>query len=474
MTDEHPRIIQGGMGVGISWWRLARAVSTLGQLGVVAGTALDVVMARRLQDGDEGGHIRRALDHFPNRSLAERVWGKYYIPGGKEKGQPYANLPFHGIEAPKASIELCILGNFVEVFLAREGHDGLVGINYLEKIQLPLLPAIYGAMLAGVDCVLMGAGIPMTIPGVLDSLAVHEPASYGLNVSGAKEGDDTTFRFDPREFIGNDDPPLSRPDFFPIIASSTLATAMLRRANGRIDGFVVEGPTAGGHIARPRGVIQLNAAGEPIYGERDRVDFEKMRDLGLPFWVAGGYASSQKLREVLGMGGAGIQVGTAFALCEESGMKLEYRELLLREAREGRARVLTDPVASPTGFPFQVVQLEGTLSEDRLYRGRRRICDLGHLREMYRKEDGSVGYRCSSEPIEAYLAKGGREQDTIGRKCICNALMSNYGQPQVLKDGTVELPLLTSGHDLADVARFIPPGRSSYAARDVVNQLLET
>ncbi|MGD8321328.1 MAG: hypothetical protein PVJ02_12765, partial [Gemmatimonadota bacterium] len=36
-----PVIIQGGMGVGISGWRLARAVSSRGQLGVVSGTALD-------------------------------------------------------------------------------------------------------------------------------------------------------------------------------------------------------------------------------------------------------------------------------------------------------------------------------------------------------------------------------------------------------------------------------------------------
>ena len=45
-----PKIIQGGMGVGVSSWRLARAVSALGQLGVVSGTALDQVLARRLQD----------------------------------------------------------------------------------------------------------------------------------------------------------------------------------------------------------------------------------------------------------------------------------------------------------------------------------------------------------------------------------------------------------------------------------------
>ena len=53
------------MGVGISNWRLASAVSRLGQLGVVSGTALDQVLARRLQDGDPGGHVRRSLARFP-------------------------------------------------------------------------------------------------------------------------------------------------------------------------------------------------------------------------------------------------------------------------------------------------------------------------------------------------------------------------------------------------------------------------
>ena len=49
-----PQIIQGGMGVGISNWQLAQAVSRRGQLGVVSGTALDQMLARRLQDALDG------------------------------------------------------------------------------------------------------------------------------------------------------------------------------------------------------------------------------------------------------------------------------------------------------------------------------------------------------------------------------------------------------------------------------------
>ncbi len=170
-TDRRPLIIQGGMGAGISDWRLARAVSSQGQLGVVSGTALDAILTRRLQAGDPNGHMRRALDQFPFPPIAERIWRTYFVPGGKSAAQPFKPVPLHDVADPPELVELCIVANFVEVWLAREGHANPVGINYLEKIQIPHLASLYGAMLAGVDYVLMGAGIPFRVPGVLDRLA---------------------------------------------------------------------------------------------------------------------------------------------------------------------------------------------------------------------------------------------------------------------------------------------------------------
>src|SRR5689334_676803 len=131
--DRYPTIIQGGMGVGVSGWRLARAVSRQGQLGVVSGTALDEVFARRLQDGDPGGHLRRALDHFPFPEIAERIYNTYYVAGGKEPRTPYSKLPKHTKAGSPEFRELTVLANFVEIWLAKEGHGNPVGINYLEK-----------------------------------------------------------------------------------------------------------------------------------------------------------------------------------------------------------------------------------------------------------------------------------------------------------------------------------------------------
>ena len=469
---QFPKIIQGGMGVGVSNWRLANAVSRLGQLGVVSGTALDSLFVRRLADGDEGGYMRRGLEAFPFPDMAKRIWQEYFVPGGKPSDVPYPAIPMHQRKDTRKLMELCIVSNFVEVFLAREGHKNPVGINFLEKVQMPHLSSIYGAMLAGVGYVLMGAGIPLHIPGVLDLFAAHHAAEYKLSVTGALPGQDTQMRFDPADYAEGPLPLLHRPRFLAIVSSNTLATTMLRRASGPVNGFVIESPTAGGHNAPPRGKLQLNTAGEPVYGERDRVNLEELRALRVPFWLAGGYGNAQKLREALEQGAAGIQVGTAFAFSQESGMRTDLKKQLMTQAKAGAGVVFTDPLASPTGFPFKVALLEGTSSELPIYQERNRVCDLGYLREPYSGQDGRIGYRCAAEPVDNYVAKGGKIEDTVGRKCLCNALLANIGHAQTRKDDVVEPPLVTVGDDLNTIAHFLAPGRDSYSAADVVKSLL--
>ena len=157
----------------VSSWRLASAVARAGQLGVVSGVALDTVLARRLQDGDPDGDVRRALAAFPGAGDGRRVLTRYFRPGGRPPGTPYTPVPRLALRQSQRGQELAVLGNFVEVWLAKEGHDGLVGINYLEKVQMATPAAAYGAMLAGVDYVLIGAGIPREIPQLLDRLADH-------------------------------------------------------------------------------------------------------------------------------------------------------------------------------------------------------------------------------------------------------------------------------------------------------------
>ncbi|MCL2661188.1 MAG: nitronate monooxygenase [Acidobacteriaceae bacterium] len=473
-TNQYPVIIQGGMGAGVSDWRLANAVSRLGQLGVVSGTALDQILARRLQDGDPGGHMRRAMEAFPVPAMAERIWQKYYIEGGKAKTTSYAPVPVHEKDNSAESNELCIVSNFVEIFLAREGHENPVGINYLEKIQIAHLPSIFGAMLAGVGYILMGAGIPLKIPGILDRFAEMQPAEYPLAVIGAKENDDITMRFNPRDYVpeGVVDS-LPRPLFLAIVASNTLAITVLKKSNGRVDGLIFETQAAGGHNAPPRGKMVLSEKGEPVYGERDVVDYAKVRELGVPFWLAGGYGTPEKLREALDLGATGVQVGTAFEMAEESGLREDYKRNLMARIMAGSAGVFTDPLVSPAGFPFKVAELEETVSDLEVFKARPRICDLGFLREAYRTEAGEIGFRCAAEPVSVFVSKGGKIEETEGRKCICNGLLANIGQPQARNGMRTEPGIVTAGDCLGETAMFLKPGSSTYTVEDVVTTLLK-
>jgi hypothetical protein len=115
----------------------------------------------------------------------------------------------------------------------------------------------------------------------------------------------------------------------------------------------------------------------------------------------------------------------------------------------------------------------GTLSEAEQYAARTRICDLGYLRHLYRKPDGTLGYRCPAEPVDDYVKKGGTVADAQGRKCLCNGLVANIGLNQVRSNSEEELALMTAGDDVAQVARFLKPGCDTYTAADVMRCLLD-
>ena len=497
-----PRIIQGGMGVRISSWKLAREVSKKGELGVISGTAMDTVFIRALQMGDPDGAFRRALASFPDQDMVQRAMDKYYVEGGKDEHTPFKHLPMWTLTPPQTLLEATVLGTYCEVWLAKHDDDaepiagGLVGVNLLTKVQLPTIPSLYGAMLAGVDYVIMGAGIPMAIPGILDRLADAQDCTQTINIEGTLlEGTaEPTLTFSPESFWKEAGKPefnqeLTRPEFLPIVSSVVLAQSMLKRASGKgptkgINGFVVELNTAGGHNAPPRGAMELNEKGEPIYGPKDDVDLTKFQKAvhGLPFWMAGSYAKPDKFAQVKELGGAGVQVGTAFALCQESGMRDEVRQEILSKLAVEDLEVFTDPLASPTGFPFKVLSLDGTLAMDDTYKGRERVCNLGYLRAPYVRSNGKIGYRCASEPVDQFVKKGGSLEDTEGRKCLCNALCADAGYPQVYdkKKGSssvfLEPALVTIGDDVNNCRKFIKldeeTGRYGYSARDVVDYLL--
>jgi nitronate monooxygenase len=121
--------------------------------------------------------------------MVERVLEDYFVPGGKSPSARFSLSAMPTLRPSAILVELMVIANFVEVFLAKEEHLGVVGINLLEEVQLTTLPSLFGAMLADVDYVLMGAGIPR----VLDQFAAGEPAELRIDAIGTAPGDEFVF-----------------------------------------------------------------------------------------------------------------------------------------------------------------------------------------------------------------------------------------------------------------------------------------
>ncbi len=444
-TSSYPTIIQGGMGIAVSSWQLAKEVSIAGELGVISGTAIDSVVARRLQDGDLTGDIRRAMAAYPHQETITEIMDRFFIEGGRAEGKPYLDVPKLSIKGNLFSNKLLAVASFVEVWLAKEGHDGIIGMNILEKIQLAIPAQLYGAMLADVDYILIGAGIPAQVPHLLNEISQGYKVAMKVDVADTKEKH--YLHFDPRT-LGLDNFPIKRPLFLAIVTSHALVAYLNKDEETKPDGYVIEYHVAGGHNAPPRAKNHVNDEGEAIYNELDIPNLEKIHASGSPFWLAGGYATPEKVKEAISCGAQGVQVGSLFALANESGFTKENRSSILTSLADPTMRVMTDASASPTGFPFKVIQNNQTLSNDNLYKERTRICDLGYLRTMFQREKGGIGYRCPAEPLDNYEFKNGEVEHAQGSKCLCNALMADIGLGQIRPDGRTEISLLTFGSDL--------------------------
>jgi nitronate monooxygenase len=465
------RIIQGGMGAGVSNYRLVREVCKNEGLGVVSGVALQEIMIRRLQNGDPTQEIRDALEQFPDKETSEWIINEYFIEGGKEKDSRYKISPF-----PKFSLKdneirlnnidlqrLIVASNFVEVTLAKQGHDNPVGINYLYKIQWPILPAMYGAMLAGVDAFLIGAGFPRDIKRVINDLSNGNKTSIGIPVVGEEN---LHISFNPNLII-KEIRELNSPLFLGVVGNH-LGVKALPDA----DGYIIENDTAGGHNApaRNKGLTQN---GEPNYGEKDYLNPKLLNHLLIqnaqnrggvnqPYWLAGGY--SNKLKQAIEDGAVGVQVGTPFAFCKESGIEYELKRKIILQILNG-GEVFTSPNASPSGFPFKVFQSPDTISSDEGYNSRKRKCDLGYLTNLY-KDGEEIHSRCPAEKEESFVRKGGCSDDLFGRVCLCNTLIATIGL-----GSPGELPIVTSGKDLSSVKDLVNRHGLDYTAKQVIEYI---
>lgn len=496
MTKEKvPVLFNGGMGAKVSIAPLAWEVSSYNLLtpsmdyqtflqerptqliesshdtvGVVSGVALPLFMARELELGDRGGHLRRAFDHFPNKEMADRIYNKYYIPGGKAPDQPFTDIPMASMRSPRLLNEMTILANFSEVWLAKEGHDGYVGINYLEKIQWYHPAAAFGAMLAGAEYMIVGAGFPRQFPsmlarpskppkpdlpskpGMLEKLAKYEPVKYTLTVEGADADEEHCIFFNPREYIPESiASDLTPPKFVPILAYPRLIQRMVDQYD--IKAAIVEGPKAGGHLSP----------------ERDEKPFD-LSTIAVPVYLAGGYGSPEGLLESIDQHkAAGVSIASILALSKGSGILESLQREVFRRYKKGTLEIIVDPKISPTGFRFRTVQGIG-ITDPEIAAGREKICDLGFLRHIAQQvitdretseKVKKIVYYCPADPVHGEAG------------CMCNFLSATAGYGQIRKNGAVEQPGVTLGADVSFIDKFIEdPEKDSYTVRQALDYVL--
>ncbi|MCB1190084.1 MAG: nitronate monooxygenase [Leptospiraceae bacterium] len=507
---QNIRLIQGGMGVYVSNWKLAKSVSLTKPgrtVGTISGTALDVVYARLLQLGDPGGHIKKAFGAFDqafNTNIGKEIYTNYYIAGGKRPDERFKYVPrinpkpanglpgfpieqagIYTLKLDEELIKLLILVGFAETWLAKQGHNGLIFINFLHKIETPLMYVLYGAMLASIDGVIVGAGNPDGLPQMCSMLANHQDVQIELNVLYKEAGEKFVLPFCPKDIDEGKltTKPLKRPTFLAIVSLHDLAIALSKSSSLPPDGFVIENYRAGGHNANPvEGIFKKDALGQPLYGEKDIANLEVIKGLNLPYWLGGGYGNGLKLKEALETGANGVQVGSLFALCEESGMRSEHKAAIFQELKKGKddISIVRTTMYSPTGFSFKVALLEGTLADKEVYENRNRTCDIGLLHQFgLSKPDESkmrkMFQRCPAAPVNGFIKNRGIERNTEEKRCLCNGLLAAVGLPQVAKDvngNAMDEPSIVSlGENLQGIRELSRNGQIHYSCADVIDYI---
>ncbi len=310
-------IVQGGMGVGVSLHPLARAVAREGGLGIVSSACLDRLVSRR--------HDKR-------------------------------------VSAYEAAYE--------EVSLAR-AEGGFAGINIMCALVRDYEDSVRGALDAGADAIISGAGLPLSLP-------VIQPAR------------DTAL--------------------IPIVSSGRALELICRkweRLGARPDAVVVEGPLAGGHLGFR--IEQVDLAENRLESLLPEVKEMARRFGDFPVIAAGGIYTHEDITRFLALGADGVQMGTRFLATEESSASDAYKNAVVRST-EDDIIVAHDP-GSPCGLPFRVIK-QSPMYVSALARARKPRCDKGYV--LLKDSEGKFTRCPAKESNEHHF-------------CICNGLLSSAG-----------------------------------------------
>ncbi len=334
-------IVQGGMGVGVSLHPLAGAVAREGGLGVISSAAIDRVVSQRLG---------RKVDTY--EAVREEV-------------------------------------------AASKSQGGFAGINIMVALQRDFADSVKGAIDAGADAIISGAGLPTSLP------AIQEPRDTAL---------------------------------IPIVSSARALEIICKkweRLGYRPDAVVLEGPLAGGHLGFKFDEIDLPS--NTLEALLPPVKDMARRHGDFPVIVAGGIFTHEDIVRFLQQGADGVQMATRFLATDESSADDAYKQAVVQATRED-ILVARDP-RSPCGLPFRVLRTSPMFTSA-LQRKRKPACTKGYV--LLKDATGKFS-RCPAR------------DDSDHHFCICNGLLSSAGYER-----DVEEPLYTVGSNAYRVESVIP------------------
>jgi nitronate monooxygenase len=334
-------IVQGGMGVGVSLAPLACAVAVAGGLGVISSACLDRLVSKR---------------------------------SGK-KTSTYDAV-------------------YEEVSLAKAA-GGFAGINIMVALQRDYEASVRGAIDAGADAIISGAGLPLALP------AIQKPGDTAL---------------------------------VPIVSSARALDIICRRwgrQGQRPDAVVLEGPLAGGHLGFR--MDQVDLPENTLEALLPPVKEYAQAHGDFPVIVAGGIYTHEDIARFIAAGADGVQMGTRFLATEESSATSAYKQAVVEATREDI--LVADDPGSPCGLPFRVLR-KSPMYISALARRRPPKCDKGYV--LLRDEKGDFTKCPAKESNEHHF-------------CICNGLLSSAGY-----NPDKEEPIYTVGALAWRVDRVMP------------------
>jgi nitronate monooxygenase len=200
-----------------------------------------------------------------------------------------------------------------EIRRARELSQGVLGVNIMVALT-NFADLVKTAIEEKIDIIFSGAGLPVNLP----------------------------------EFIAG-----SKTKLVPIVSSGRAAALLAKRwldkYNYLPDGFVVEGPMAGGHLGfKAEQLEDPDFALEKLVPEvvESLRPFEERAGRKIPVIAGGGIYTGADIKKFLDLGASGVQMATRFVATEECDADPAFKETYIK-ARESDLKIIKSPVGMP-------------------------------------------------------------------------------------------------------------------------------